>query len=253
MRAFQVVGFGAPLASRALAVPLPEAREVVVDVGSCGLCHSDAHFRQGHISLGGDQNLPVAMLGIQTPVTPGHENLPARRQRRLHGPRSPPQRDAASRGTVRRPDPPGSCLTVSWGGYRAVVESCDSRSSNLRPTSAFRGPPAAAFACLRAALIFSAAARPLVCAPSASRNEMILASMVNARFSASVSSLAAKVAASTVTACNAASRSAAAPGRPRSAATSCAARAAGKAEATARTSDASSPRLASAATVVADG
>src|ERR1700730_3554190 len=71
MRAFQVVGFGAPLAFRALAVPLPEAREVVVDVASCGLCHLDAHFRQGHISLSGDQNLPVAMLGIQTPVTPG--------------------------------------------------------------------------------------------------------------------------------------------------------------------------------------
>ena len=73
MRAFQVVEFGAPLASRVLPDPLPGAREVVVDVASCGLCHSDAHFQQGHISLGGDQNLPVAMLGIQTPTTLGHE------------------------------------------------------------------------------------------------------------------------------------------------------------------------------------
>src|SRR6266404_3854162 len=73
MRAFQVVEYGAPLASRAFPDPLPGAREVVVDVASCGLCHSDTHFQQGHLSLGGDQNLPVAMLGIHTPVTLGHE------------------------------------------------------------------------------------------------------------------------------------------------------------------------------------
>jgi propanol-preferring alcohol dehydrogenase len=73
MRAFQVVEFGAPLVSRVVPDPQPGARDVMVDVVSCGLCHSDAHFQQGHISLGGDQKLPVTMLGIQTPATLGHE------------------------------------------------------------------------------------------------------------------------------------------------------------------------------------
>lgn len=66
MRAFQVVEFGTPLVFRGLAVegagrggrrrelwPLP----------------SDAHFQQAHVSLGGDQKLPVGMLGIQTLVS----------------------------------------------------------------------------------------------------------------------------------------------------------------------------------------
>jgi D-arabinose 1-dehydrogenase-like Zn-dependent alcohol dehydrogenase len=73
MRAFQVIEFGAPLSARVLADPLPGAREVVVDVASCGLCHTDVNLQQGHLSLGGDQKMPVAMLGIQAPVTLGHE------------------------------------------------------------------------------------------------------------------------------------------------------------------------------------
>jgi alcohol dehydrogenase, propanol-preferring len=73
MRAFQVVEFGAPLEPRVLADPESGARGVVVDVASCGLCHTDAHLQRGHLSLGGDQKLPVGMLGIQLPATLGHE------------------------------------------------------------------------------------------------------------------------------------------------------------------------------------
>lgn len=73
MRAFQVVEFGAPLeAARAPGPATPGPRDVVIDVASCGLCRSDAHFQQGHVSLGGEQKLPVGMLGIQTPATLGH-------------------------------------------------------------------------------------------------------------------------------------------------------------------------------------
>jgi len=73
MKAYQVVDFGAPLVSRQLPDPTPDARAVVVEVMSCGLCHSDVHLQQGHIGLGGDQKLPVTMLGINTPATLGHE------------------------------------------------------------------------------------------------------------------------------------------------------------------------------------
>jgi propanol-preferring alcohol dehydrogenase len=73
LRAFQVTEFGAPLESRVLPDPQPGAQGVVVDVASCGLCHTDAHLQQGHLSLGGDQKMLVAMLGTQAPVTLGHE------------------------------------------------------------------------------------------------------------------------------------------------------------------------------------
>ena len=73
MKAYQVVEFGTPLVLRELAEPTPEARAVVVDVTSCGLCHTDVHLQQGHIGLGGEQKLPVSALGINAPATLGHE------------------------------------------------------------------------------------------------------------------------------------------------------------------------------------
>jgi alcohol dehydrogenase, propanol-preferring len=73
MKAYQVVEFGSPLALQKLPDPTPDARAVVVDVMSCGLCHTDVHLQQGHIGLGGDQKLPVSMLGVNVPATLGHE------------------------------------------------------------------------------------------------------------------------------------------------------------------------------------
>jgi alcohol dehydrogenase, propanol-preferring len=73
MKTYQVVEFGAPLVSREMPDPRPASAAVLVDVISCGLCHSDVHLQQGHIGLGGDQKLPVAALGINPPVTLGHE------------------------------------------------------------------------------------------------------------------------------------------------------------------------------------
>jgi propanol-preferring alcohol dehydrogenase len=73
MKAYQVVDFGSPLAARDLPDPTPGPHAVVVDVMTCGLCHTDVHLQQGHIGLGGDQKLPVSMLGINPPATLGHE------------------------------------------------------------------------------------------------------------------------------------------------------------------------------------
>jgi D-arabinose 1-dehydrogenase-like Zn-dependent alcohol dehydrogenase len=72
MRAFQIVEFGAPLEPRVLPDPRPAPRDVVIDVASCGLSIRTAVSTR-HVSLGGEQKLPVGMLGIQTPATFGHE------------------------------------------------------------------------------------------------------------------------------------------------------------------------------------
>src|SRR5260221_6283797 len=73
MRAYQVVEFNAPIVCNEIADPTPTGSQVVVDVITCGLCHSDAHFHEGHVSLGGAGNMLVAMLGINLPTSLGHE------------------------------------------------------------------------------------------------------------------------------------------------------------------------------------
>lgn len=73
MRAHQVVEFGAPIVARPLPDPVPTASQVVVDVVSCGLCHSDVHFHAGHLGLGGEAKLPVTAIGINVPTSLGHE------------------------------------------------------------------------------------------------------------------------------------------------------------------------------------
>ncbi|HEY9466839.1 MAG TPA: alcohol dehydrogenase catalytic domain-containing protein [Vicinamibacterales bacterium] len=73
MRAFQVVEFASPIVPRDIPDPQPRASDVLVEVASCGLCHTDVHLQQGYISLGGDRKLPVSMTGLHTPATLGHE------------------------------------------------------------------------------------------------------------------------------------------------------------------------------------
>ena len=73
MKAYQVTQFGAPIEPHELPDPNPVGREVLIDVVSCGLCHSDAHFHQGHLGVGGGASIPVSTLGIELPATFGHE------------------------------------------------------------------------------------------------------------------------------------------------------------------------------------
>ncbi len=73
MKAYQVVEYGAPIILRRVLDPVPSGKEVVVDVVACGLCHSDVHFQQGYLGLGGDQRLPLEALGVTLPATLGHE------------------------------------------------------------------------------------------------------------------------------------------------------------------------------------
>lgn len=61
MEAVQIVAIGKPLQRRELPVPEPGPGEIRVKVQAAGICHSDAHYRDG--------TGHVAFL----PMTPGHE------------------------------------------------------------------------------------------------------------------------------------------------------------------------------------
>src|ERR1043166_1942262 len=52
-----LVKFDAPLCETIVETPKPQAREVLVRVERCGLCHSDLHIQDGYADLGGGKRL----------------------------------------------------------------------------------------------------------------------------------------------------------------------------------------------------
>src|SRR6266576_1188375 len=61
MRAVRLTQFGKPLEQAEMPVPEIGVSEVLVRVGACGICHSDAHYRAG-----------ISKMDV-LPVTLGHE------------------------------------------------------------------------------------------------------------------------------------------------------------------------------------
>ncbi len=72
MQAYQVQEFGKPLAHVLRETPQPEGTQVVLRVGSCGVCHSDVHLHDGYFDLGGGNKLDMSRT-VQAPRTLGHE------------------------------------------------------------------------------------------------------------------------------------------------------------------------------------
>jgi len=72
MTSYQVEAFGRPLTQVLRDAPTPQGREVVVRVGSCGVCHSDVHLHDGYFDLGNDVKLDMTRT-VQPPRTLGHE------------------------------------------------------------------------------------------------------------------------------------------------------------------------------------
>ena len=72
MLSYQVEAFGQPLAQVLRETPQPQGSEVVVRVGSCGVCHSDVHLHDGYFDLGGDARLDITR-SVKPPRTLGHE------------------------------------------------------------------------------------------------------------------------------------------------------------------------------------
>jgi len=64
--------FGKPLAQALRETPQPVGSEVVLRVGSCGLCHSDVHLHDGYFDLGNGNKLDLSR-GIAPPRVLGHE------------------------------------------------------------------------------------------------------------------------------------------------------------------------------------
>jgi alcohol dehydrogenase/propanol-preferring alcohol dehydrogenase len=72
MLSYQIESFGRPLAQVLRETPQPQGSEVVLRVGSCGVCHSDVHLHDGYFDLGDDAKLDMAR-SIRPPRTLGHE------------------------------------------------------------------------------------------------------------------------------------------------------------------------------------
>ena len=72
MISYQVDTFGRPLAQVVRDIPTPQGSEVVLKVGSCGVCHSDVHLHDGFFDLGNDVKLDMTRT-VKPPRTLGHE------------------------------------------------------------------------------------------------------------------------------------------------------------------------------------
>ncbi len=72
MLSYQMEEFGRPLAQVMRDTPRPQGSEVLVKVGSCGVCHSDVHLHDGYFDLGGGARLDMTRA-VQPPRTLGHE------------------------------------------------------------------------------------------------------------------------------------------------------------------------------------
>lgn len=72
MISYQVETFGRPLAQVVRDIPTPQGSEVVIKVGSCGVCHSDVHLHDGYFDLGNDVKLDMTRT-VKPPRTLGHE------------------------------------------------------------------------------------------------------------------------------------------------------------------------------------
>src|SRR5918996_6113641 len=73
MVSYDVVAWGKPLERIERAQPEPAGTEVLLRLRYCGICHSDAHIRDGYFDLGGGNRLSMAERGIALPATLGHE------------------------------------------------------------------------------------------------------------------------------------------------------------------------------------
>lgn len=72
MHSFSLEAFGTPLVERRHEAPTPAGREVLVAVGSCGVCHSDVHLADGYFDLGNGNRIGLA-ASVSPPRTLGHE------------------------------------------------------------------------------------------------------------------------------------------------------------------------------------
>jgi len=72
MLSYSLQSFGKPLAQVLRETPAPQGTEVLLEVGHCGVCHSDLHLSDGYFDLGGDARIDLTR-SLALPRTLGHE------------------------------------------------------------------------------------------------------------------------------------------------------------------------------------
>jgi len=72
MKSFQIEDYCRPLIERDNPTPKPKCNEVLIAVGSCGVCHSDIHIWEGFFDLGDGKKTDLTRAH-RLPLTLGHE------------------------------------------------------------------------------------------------------------------------------------------------------------------------------------
>ena len=73
MKSARITAPNEPLSVSESQTPKPEGNQVLLKVGSVGVCHSDLHLWEGGYDLGDGEFMKVTDRGVKYPVTPGHE------------------------------------------------------------------------------------------------------------------------------------------------------------------------------------
>ncbi len=73
MKAAQVIRPKLPLEVRDVETPVPKGQQVVVDIESAGVCHSDIHVWEGGYEGSKGEIMKVEERGVKFPLTLGHE------------------------------------------------------------------------------------------------------------------------------------------------------------------------------------
>jgi propanol-preferring alcohol dehydrogenase len=73
MKAARIVEPNKPLIVSDLKLAEPTENQVIINVKSVGVCHSDLHLWEGGYDLGEGSFMKVTDRGVKYPVTPGHE------------------------------------------------------------------------------------------------------------------------------------------------------------------------------------
>lgn len=73
MKSARIVQPKEPLQIEDLEAPQPRHEEVLIEVESCGICHSDLHLWEGGYAGSGGEIMNVEERGVKFPLTPGHE------------------------------------------------------------------------------------------------------------------------------------------------------------------------------------
>lgn len=73
MKAAQVIRPKLPLEVRDIETPVPKGQQVVVDIESAGVCHSDIHVWEGGYEGSKGEIMKVEERGVKFPLTLGHE------------------------------------------------------------------------------------------------------------------------------------------------------------------------------------